>query len=80
MIVPVVRPILAVILINKPPQMWADAVCINQTDLDERSSQVTIMCDIYKDARNCQIWLGTVEEIKTFLDENLVSELFWSYL
>lgn len=80
MIVPIVCTILAVILMNKSPQMWADAVCINQTDLDERSSQVTIMCDIYEDTRNCQIWLGTVEEIKYFPDENLVSELFWSYL
>ena len=53
--------------------MWADAVCINQNDLDERSSQVSIMSKIYKDAKKCQIWLGTIEEIKCWPDEKIVS-------
>ena len=60
-------------LTDKSLQIWADAVCINQNDLDERSSQVNIMSDIYSGAKNCQIWLGTVEEIKNWPDESVVS-------
>ena len=43
--------------------IWTDGVCINQADVDERSSQVGMMEDIYKEARELQIWLGEVEEI-----------------
>ncbi|GIZ45998.1 hypothetical protein CKM354_000914100 [Cercospora kikuchii] len=39
-------------------QLWIDAVCINQCDLTERSSQVAIMFDIYRLARNLIVWLG----------------------
>ncbi|UKZ73401.1 hypothetical protein TrVFT333_001047 [Trichoderma virens FT-333] len=37
---------------------WIDAVCINQADLDERNSQVSLMRRIYKRASNVRIWLG----------------------
>ena len=60
--------------------MWADAVCINQSDLDERSSQVSIMGDIYKNAQKCQVWLGTVEEIKYWPDGRVVSAPFRRHL
>jgi hypothetical protein len=30
--------------------LWVDAVCINQVDLEERGSQVTLMGDIYSKA------------------------------
>ena len=30
------------------------------------------MGDIYKDAQQCQVWLGTVEEIKYWPDEQVV--------
>lgn len=38
--------------------MWADAVCINQKDLEERSHQVALMGDIYSGAGEIFIWLG----------------------
>ena len=60
-------------LIVRLPQIWADAVCINQNDLDERSSQVNIMGDIFKAATKCQIWLGTVEDVIDWPDEKVVS-------
>ena len=60
--------------------MWADAVCINQNDLDERSSQVSIMSKIYKYAKNCQIWLGTIEELKFWPEERIVSSSLLSKL
>jgi hypothetical protein len=38
--------------------IWADAICINQWDLDERGQQVSIMGDIYRNAQNVHAWLG----------------------
>ena len=39
-------------------KLWADAVCINQQDLVERSSQVVMMGSIYRSAKGVSIWLG----------------------
>jgi hypothetical protein len=38
--------------------LWTDALCINQTDPDERSEQVRIMRDIYKAAHGVWMWIG----------------------
>jgi hypothetical protein len=38
--------------------IWIDALCINQKDLDERSSQVAMMMAIYAQAKCVHIWLG----------------------
>jgi heterokaryon incompatibility protein (HET) len=38
--------------------MWADAICINQSDLHERKLQVRIMRRIYERALCVLIWLG----------------------
>jgi hypothetical protein len=38
--------------------VWADGICINQTDVDERNHQVHQMCDIYRTARSTVIFLG----------------------
>ena len=38
--------------------LWADAICINQTDMAERNAQVPIMDSIYRNARRTVIWLG----------------------
>ncbi|KAK4213000.1 heterokaryon incompatibility protein-domain-containing protein [Rhypophila decipiens] len=37
---------------------WIDAICINQDDIAERSSQVGLMSHIYKAARNVIVWPG----------------------
>jgi hypothetical protein len=39
-------------------RIWADAICINQNDLDERSSQIRLMRQIYHMAADVRIWLG----------------------
>jgi hypothetical protein len=45
-----------------PEEFWIDAICINQQDVEERSSQVSIMGDTYtKSAKTC-VWLG--EEVE----------------
>jgi Heterokaryon incompatibility protein (HET) len=38
--------------------LWIDCICINQTDDDEKSSQVPMMYDIYRQATRVIIWLG----------------------
>ncbi|KAL9026238.1 MAG: hypothetical protein Q9196_005063 [Gyalolechia fulgens] len=38
--------------------IWADAICINQQDDDEKTHQVRLMRDIYRRARRVNIWLG----------------------
>ncbi|EXF76140.1 hypothetical protein CFIO01_03533 [Colletotrichum fioriniae PJ7] len=45
-----------------PRRMWIDALCINQTDLEERNKQVHIMCDIYRRASHVVVWLGPERE------------------
>ncbi|KAH6669233.1 heterokaryon incompatibility protein-domain-containing protein [Halenospora varia] len=39
-------------------KFWIDAICINQEDLEERSSQVQLMRDIYRGAGRTVVWLG----------------------
>ncbi|KAM0664266.1 hypothetical protein MY8738_008815 [Beauveria namnaoensis] len=40
-----------------PRILWADAVCINQDDLEERSRQVQYMAEIYARAGRVIVWL-----------------------
>ncbi|KAK0705546.1 heterokaryon incompatibility protein-domain-containing protein, partial [Lasiosphaeris hirsuta] len=43
---------------DRPRLIWADAICINQSDIPERNSQVLIMAEIYRRARTTLGWLG----------------------
>ncbi|PYH35828.1 HET domain-containing protein [Aspergillus neoniger CBS 115656] len=47
---------------DTPRTMWIDAICINQRDLEERASQVSIMRDIYQGSNVTIIWLGDGDE------------------
>ncbi|EEU42364.1 uncharacterized protein NECHADRAFT_79858 [Fusarium vanettenii 77-13-4] len=38
--------------------IWIDQICINQSDVKERNSQVMLMGRIYKQSRLCLVWLG----------------------
>lgn len=42
--------------------VWIDALCINQDDDDERSTQVNLMGSIYKSAQSVVVWLGRETE------------------
>lgn len=48
--------------LDKPRTLWIDAICINQSDLDERSQQVLLMKNIYRDASQVLIWLGLQDQ------------------
>ena len=43
--------------------LWIDAICINQTDFDERNRQVAMMADIYGMTSTNLIWLGEDDDI-----------------
>ena len=47
--------------LTEPAKMWVDAICINQHDIEERSSQVLLMKDIYTSAERVLIYLGYEE-------------------
>lgn len=47
---------------DKSRRLWADQICINQKDRDERSEQVKFMNMIYKNASHVLVWLGPDEE------------------
>lgn len=38
--------------------LWIDSICINQTDDDEKASQVRDMHNVYRKAKKTLIWLG----------------------
>jgi hypothetical protein len=46
--------------------LWIDAICINQADHDEKSSQVQIMRDIYANALKTIVWLGPQTKATVF--------------
>ncbi|EHK42151.1 hypothetical protein TRIATDRAFT_29129 [Trichoderma atroviride IMI 206040] len=50
-------------LLNGPRHVWADALCINQTDNHEKSLQVSIMGRIYSTCTQGAIWLGPLGEV-----------------
>lgn len=45
-------------LFERERVLWIDAICINQNDDDEKSTQVTFMRQIYEAASQVLIWLG----------------------
>ncbi|MCJ1390769.1 hypothetical protein MMC18_003630 [Xylographa bjoerkii] len=43
---------------DRPRYLWVDAICVNQTDIEERHSQMGLMKTILSRARCLLIWLG----------------------
>ncbi|KAF2731891.1 hypothetical protein EJ04DRAFT_497869 [Polyplosphaeria fusca] len=64
---------------------WIDAICINQQDASEKTSQVQLMRDIYKAAEEVVLWLGpstpqtdcTLQQVRK-LGDKLVNLNMWS--
>jgi len=43
--------------------LWIDQLCINQNDSVDKTGQVSLMGDIYRNCAECQVWLGGIEEL-----------------
>ncbi|RSL96168.1 hypothetical protein CEP52_011657 [Fusarium oligoseptatum] len=53
---------------DKPAIFWADAICINQKDPEERSHQVQLMKSIYSSAPLALAWLGHTKDAHLAVD------------
>jgi hypothetical protein len=42
--------------------LWIDAICINQSDIEEKNIQVKMMARIYTSTKEVLVWLGQREE------------------
>lgn len=42
--------------------IWIDQLCIDQRNLSEKTHQVNLMRDIYRNAARCYLWLGETPE------------------
>lgn len=58
--------------VRKDRNLWVDAICLNQTDADEKSIQVRKMGEIFADAAKVHIWLG--------LETRVIAEAVFTYL
>ncbi|KAH6713208.1 heterokaryon incompatibility protein-domain-containing protein [Leptodontidium sp. MPI-SDFR-AT-0119] len=53
--------------------VWVDALCIDQSNKDEKTQQVQLMTNIYSTADSVAVWLGPEED-----DSNIAAELLRS--
>lgn len=58
--------------------VWIDAICINQSDDDEKNVQVAQMGSVYASAGNVFVWLGLAQDGSNELFDALTR--FWQYL
>ncbi|KAL2076119.1 hypothetical protein VTL71DRAFT_1062 [Oculimacula yallundae] len=56
---------------DAPVVLWIDAICVNQQDLEERSSQARFMAQIYSKAPRVLIWSGLESEDSRMAIETL---------
>lgn len=48
-------------------RLWIDAICINQDDIEERSAQVSMMADIFRNATRTLAYVGESDEASQHL-------------
>ena len=56
------------------PAVWIDAICINQSDNEEKSHQVSLMRQMFSCASSVIIWLGPQAE-----HSDLIAAFLWEY-
>jgi hypothetical protein len=59
---------------NKPRNLWADSICINQDNDAERNHQVSLMGKIYNQATRVLVWLGPDQDHDASRVFNIISE------
>ena len=53
--------------------LWADAICLNQTDPDEKAIHVPRMGEVYENATRTLIWLGEADDNSDLAMDNMES-------
>lgn len=56
---------------SEPRVLWVDAICINQSNPDEKNHQVRQMYRIYSSASRVLIWLGNADRDNRYALQNL---------
>ncbi|KAI1419954.1 heterokaryon incompatibility protein-domain-containing protein [Xylaria sp. FL1777] len=66
--------------------LWADVICINQQDEQEKSSLVAHMGEIFANAKSAYAWLGPIENVTRdsltghlFTHLSTLGKLFWEH-
>jgi hypothetical protein len=54
--------------------VWSDALCINQSDIEERDQRVSIMGHIHSRMSRVVVWLGSEEEEDVCTLSNALAE------
>jgi hypothetical protein len=62
---------------NSPRYVWIDSVCINQSNLFERSEQVQIMRRIYQNANRVLVYIGTPDKDDLEMYDLLFGDMQW---
>ena len=62
---------------NELASLWADAVCINQADASEKTMQLLIMEDIYREAERFIVWLGKESDNSNLAMETIQRCAVW---
>lgn len=63
-------------------RIWADALCINQADHNERIAQVAMMGDIYRRCQSVMVWWGKYvlqAPFETHFPDSDIEELFVNF-
>ncbi|KAH7305086.1 heterokaryon incompatibility protein-domain-containing protein [Rhexocercosporidium sp. MPI-PUGE-AT-0058] len=55
----------------KPLHLWADAICIDQSNIRERNHQIKHMRDIFSLAQRTVVYLGQSTDLSSFVLERL---------
>ncbi|KLU91979.1 hypothetical protein MAPG_10926 [Magnaporthiopsis poae ATCC 64411] len=58
---------------GSPRIMWIDAVCIDQTNDQEKAEQVAQMDDIYRNAASVVVWVGRESQAASFLFKTIAA-------
>ncbi|KAB2107292.1 hypothetical protein AG0111_0g3639 [Alternaria gaisen] len=67
-------------LVDRSRTLWVDALCINQSDVRERSHQVQQMSMIYKSAEQVVVWLGEWPDLETCPNSRECQTMFVEWL
>lgn len=69
---------LSILRVPNGRAIWVDAICIDQSNLEERQYQVGLMDHIYHQAKNVIIWLGNPDFATEFLPDSLCVKGKWT--